>query len=99
MMIVNRGVAAWAWHGRKGVATCSGERPMVQGGGAIRWVGEHRVAPARTLMSVTHRSQGAADGPLVVGVHVRRGTTAGKHGALATTTRFCIKFNASVLQR
>jgi hypothetical protein len=36
--VVNRGVAAWAWHGRKGVATCSGERPMVPGGGAIRWV-------------------------------------------------------------
>jgi hypothetical protein len=23
------GVTAWAWHGRKGVATCNGERPMV----------------------------------------------------------------------
>jgi hypothetical protein len=69
----------------RGVATCSGERPMEQGGGAIRWVGERRVAPARTLTSVTHRSQGAADRPLVAGMHVRRGTAAGKHGAPATS--------------
>jgi hypothetical protein len=43
------------------------------------------MAPARTLTSVTHGSQGATNGPLVAGVHVRRGTAAGRQGAPATS--------------
>jgi hypothetical protein len=62
----------------QGVATCSSERSMAQGGAAVRRVGERRVAPSRGPICVTHKSLGAAHGPLVAGVHVRRGTIVGR---------------------
>jgi hypothetical protein len=69
-----QGVEAWA----VGQSRCACRRwPMAEGGATIRRVGECCVAPSRGPTCVMHRSLGAAHGPLVASVHVRRGTAAG----------------------